>query len=246
MVPVYQKESEMFNHIRIVLINTTHPGNIGATARAMKNMGFHRLYLVNPKCYPNKEANIRSAGAEDILERAIVTATLNEAVEDCQWLYATSARSRFLKWPTLSPEESAQKIFQEQNQQEIAIVFGRESSGLTNEELAHCHYLVSIPADEVYSSLNLAAAVQILTYELRKVFLSLDPIIKPTNYPATHDKFAGLIAHWEQTAIELGCLDPQHPKRMMQRINRLFKRAAPDETEINILRGFLSAILKNE
>ncbi len=237
--------SALFNDVRIVLVEPSHPGNVGAVARAMKNMGFSRLHLVNPKDFPNPEATMRSAGAEDILQNAFVNKTLIEAIQGCHWIYATSARSRFLQWPLLDPAACAHKILEEQSGKEIAIVFGRESSGLTNQELAHCHYAVSIPADENFSSLNLAAAVQLMTYELRKSFLSQKPQQTSSHVPADHDKFNGLIAHWEAAAIHLGCLDPQHPKLMMQRIRRLFKRAAPDETEINILRGFLSAILKH-
>jgi tRNA (cytidine32/uridine32-2'-O)-methyltransferase len=234
----------MFNQVRIVLVNTSHPGNIGAVARAMKTMGFHRLYLVKPKRFPDKEADIRAAGAEDILAQAVVTETLPQAIMGCQYVYATSARPRYLEWPTLRPAECAQKIFLEQNQQEIAIIFGRESSGLTNEEVAYSHYLISIPTDEQFASLNLASAVQILTYEMRQSFLSTPPKPMPQRNLAAHEQFYGLITHWEQMAIALECLDPQHPKRLMQRISRLFKRAELDETEVNILRGFLSAISK--
>lgn len=235
----------LFNHVRIVLVEPTHPGNIGAVARAMKNMGFSRLHLVNPKEFPHSEASIRSAGAEDILQNAQVNTTLIDSIQGCHWIYATSARSRFLQWPIVDPAACAHKILEEQSGKEIAILFGRESSGLTNQELAHCHYAISIPADEDFSSLNLAAAVQLITYELRKSFLMQDRAKKCSHVPADHAKFNGLIAHWEAAVIRLGCLDPDHPKLMMQRIRRLFKRAAPDETEINILRGFLSAILKH-
>ena len=153
--------------MRIVLVNTTHPGNIGAAARAMKNMGLSRLYLVAPKTYPAERALWRAANAADVLRRAIVVDTLEQAVADCGLVIGASARERRIPWPLLTPRECGDRCYGEAATHLVALVFGREDRGLTNDELHQCHYHVHIPANPDYSSLNLAAAVQVITYELR-------------------------------------------------------------------------------
>lgn len=235
----------MLNHVRIVLVNPSHPGNIGAVARAMKNMGLSRLYLVAPEKFPHPEAIYRAVGAADVVEAAVVTADLPQALSGCEWVYATSARSRRLEWPEYDARESALRIMQIQPSSEVALVFGRESSGLTNEELAHCHVHVHIPADPQFSSLNLAAAVQVFTYELRMASLAANP--EPSSESRTlapNEQLTGFYTHLESTLVNLGYLDPSHPKLLMQRLHRLYNRAQLDSTEINILRGILTAVNK--
>ena len=236
----------MFDHVRIVLVNPSHPGNIGAVARAMKNMGFRRLYLVAPEAFPHPEALYRAVGADDVLAGAIVTADLPQALLGCEFVYATSARVRGLEWPQCDARQCALQVLQTQTQQEIALVFGRESSGLTNAELAHCHMQVHIPTDEQFSSLNLAAAVQILTYELRMACLTSAALatMKKSRELAPNEQLRGFYNHLQATLIQLGFLNPIHPKKLMQRLQRLFNRAQMDHTEINILRGILTAINK--
>lgn len=235
----------MFNRIRIVLVNPSHPGNIGAVARAMKNMGLHRLYLVAPESFPHPEAVYRAVGAKDILDQCIVVADLAEALADCQQVYATSARSRHIEWPEYDPRQCAQHIISAPSEYEIALVFGRESSGLTNAELGQCHARVHIPAVPEFSSLNLAAAVQICTYELRTAYLAQRQ--KPDTSArelVSNAHLEGLYGHLESTLIKLEFLNPEHPKKLMQRLRRLFSRAELDLTEVNILRGILTAMDK--
>lgn len=236
----------MFEHIRIVLVATSHPGNIGASARAMKNMGLNHLYLVSPLEFPHQEATSRASGADDILDNAVVVETLADAINPCQLVFGTSARSRKLPWPLISPRECAEKT-QIEKDKSIAIVFGRERTGLTNEELAMCHYHVHIPTVESFSSLNLAAAVQVLVYELRVAGLAGIEQTETTEFIdelATSEQINGLVDHFRQTMSDVEFLDPNHPKLLMQRIQRLFMRTPLENTEVNILRGFLSAIQK--
>ncbi len=238
----------MLEYVRVVLVNTSHPGNIGATARAMKNMGLSRLYLVAPACFPHPEATIRASGADDILEKAVVTENLLAALVGCEWVYATSTRARSLEWPGCDARECAEQVI-EQKGHEVALVFGRESSGLSNEELTLCHYHVTIPAEKQFSSLNLAAAVQVLTYELRMAWLKNQSLLAIKDNSelrslATHEQVNGFYTHLYHTLVKLECLDPSHPKKLMQRLHRLFNRAQLDPTEINILRGILTAMNK--
>lgn len=238
----------MFEHIRIILVNPSHPGNIGAVARAMKNMGLNRLYLAAPESFPHPEAFYRAVGAKDVLDQCIVVDDLSQALQDCQLVFATSARSRHIEWPEYDPRQCAKQIMASPATQQIAIVFGRESSGLTNEELAQCHARVHIPAVAEFSSLNLAAAVQICAYELRMAYLEQNQKWRVGNLPprelAANVHLAGLYEHLEATLIKLEFLNPEHPKKLMQRLRRLFSRAQLDLTEVNILRGILTAMDK--
>jgi len=233
------------DNIRMVLIETSHPGNIGAAARAMKTMGLSELALVNPQHFPNAEASARASGADDILARASVHDNLADALAACQLIIGTSARPRELEWPMLDPEQSAAKALQYEGK--TALVFGRERTGLTNTELDLCHYLVQIPSISGFSSLNLGAAVQIIAYSLRVAAL------KQENQPAVQNSPQQLAdakamqyfyEHLEQTLIDIDFLDPAQPKRLMRRLRRLFNRSQPDETELNILRGILRASQK--
>ena len=228
--------------IRIVLVGTTHPGNIGAAARAMKNMGVTDLALVNPRYFPDKEATARASGAEDLLDSASVTDNLPDAIADCVYVAGASARARAISWPCLEPRECASKLIEESARGPVAAVFGPENSGLSNEDLDHCDALLTIPTNPDFSSLNLAMAVQVLTYELRAAQAE-----KPAGYSAdvplaTSRDLELFYEHLERVLTDLCFLDPDNPRHLMRRLRRLFIRARPDQNEVNILRGILTAV----
>lgn len=229
--------------IRFILVGTTHPGNIGASARAMKNMGFLELCLVSPKRFPDPEATARASGATDVLEAALVYDTLAEAVADCGLVAATSARQRFPAWPVVEPREAARHLAEQAESQPAAIVFGRESSGLSNEELRLCNLLVQIPTHPTYRSLNVAMAVQILAYELwlARETGTLVPGENPA-LAATAEERRMFFAHLERVLLQTRFLDPERPRYLMEKLRRLFNRADPDQNEMNILRGILASI----
>ena len=232
--------------IRIVLVETTHPGNIGSTARAMKTMGLSNLYLVNPKKYPHKNAIEMAAGADDILEQAVVVDSLKEAIAPCHLVLGTSARRRDLDIPLLSPHEQACMVYENVSQQQIAIVFGREHAGLNNDELLACHYHIHIPSNPDYSSLNLSQAVQIVAYEIRHVFqknISLSHQ-NAIDY-ATQDEIEKLFDHMKEVLIDIDFLKPSNPKKLMQRLRRLFNRSRLEHNEVNILRGMMTQIQRS-
>ena len=235
-------------HIKIVLVNTSHPGNIGATARAMKNMGLSRLALVNPVEFPSGVAVGRAASALDVLEQAEVVNTLGEAIADCALVIGSSARSRSLPWPMLTPEQSAAKLVKESQSAQVALVFGREDSGLNNEELQLCHFHVQIPASPEYSSLNLAAAVMVLCYEIRRAVLrdeEADDKAEDEYWDqerATVEQVEYFYEHLERVLVEIDFHDPDNPRQLMQRMRRLFGRVRIDAMEMNILRGILANI----
>lgn len=236
-----------FANIRIVLVNTTHPGNIGGAARAMKNMGLSRLYLVAPKEFPSEKATWRSAGATDVLDDAVVVDTLDEAIAGCKLVVGTSARERRIPWPLLDPRQCGESIWSEAAHHEVALVFGREDRGLTNEELHKCNYHVHIPANEEYSSLNLATAVQVICYEIRMAFLQATAGNTLPNHqwdmpPADAGALENYYGHLEQTLATLGFLDPDNPKQTMTRLRRMYNRVRMDQMELNILRGVLTAM----
>lgn len=241
---VLKSTQAWFSNIRVVLVDTSHPGNIGAVARAMKTMGLSRLYLCQPHLFPHEMASTMASGADDVLDQAIVCGNLDEALSDCTFVVGASARLRRLQWPQLNPRECAFQIRQEAQQHEVAIIFGRESSGLTNDELDKCHYLVNIPANPEYSSLNLAAAVQILCYELRMCLESGASEITTSDdeQPAQHEVFESYMQHLYQVMLSVGFLKTSHLESLQRRVRRVFGRARLTATEINILRGFLSAI----
>jgi tRNA (cytidine32/uridine32-2'-O)-methyltransferase len=228
--------------VRIVLVGTTHPGNIGAAARAMRNMGLDRLSLVAPREFPSPEASARAAGADDILASARVCGTLEEALSGCRFVVGASARLRALPWPALTPREAAPRLLAEAAQGETAVVFGRESSGLTNEELARCHALLHIPADAGFSSLNLAMAVQIVAYELRLAALGDTPPAERGEPLATAEDLERFYEHLEAALVAAGFLNPANPRHLMLRLRRLFNQALPEENEVRILRGILTAL----
>jgi tRNA (cytidine32/uridine32-2'-O)-methyltransferase len=238
-----------YDAIRIVLVNTSHPGNIGGVARAMKTMCLSQLYLVAPADFPHPKARARASGAVDVLENAKVVDTLEDALVDCRLVVGASARSRSIAWPTQNPRQCAGQIIDSTSHGPVALVFGREASGLTNAELERCNFLVNIPANPDYSSLNLAAAVQVLAYEIHRTTVEqatapapTEPYeLKPEFAPASADEMEGLYQHMEDTLVRLDFLDPANPRQLMRRLRRLFNRAQLDRMELNILRGILSA-----
>ncbi len=234
------------DNIRMVLVNTSHPGNIGGAARALKNMGLSRLYLVAPRDFPAEKAVWRAAGALDVLDAAVVVDSLDEAIAGCGLVVGTSARERRIPWPLLNPRECGERAIAESGEHEVAILFGREDRGLTNEELHKCHYHVHIPANEDYSSLNLAAAVQVIAYEMRMAHLS-DAEGRAPSYthwdmpPAKVEALEHYYEHLQQTLETLGFLEPDNPRQTMTRLRRLYGRVRVDEMELGILRGMLTA-----
>lgn len=233
----------MLDHIRIILINTSHPGNIGSAARAMKTMGLNELYLVSPMQFPHAKAKEMASGASDILDRAVVVNTLDEAIADCTLVVGTSARMRTIPWPLLTPREMAEKLNQEPPESQIAILFGREQSGLTNEELQRCHLHIQIPADPSYSSLNIAAAVQVIAYELRVANFIDHSCPDRWDYRlANADEMEKFFIHLENVLVAVGFLKMNAPRKLMTRLRRLFFRTRPDVMEVNILRGVLTAV----
>ncbi len=228
--------------IRIVLVGTTHPGNIGAVARAMKNMGLRDLALVAPRHFPHEDATARASGADDVLANAGVYESLAEAIADCVYVTGASARSRAINWPCLDARDAAAKIIDESGRGTVAAVFGPEKTGLLNEHLDLCDTLLSIPTDPQFSSLNLAMAVQVVTYEIRAAEAE-----KPAGYeadapPASSEEMEHFYAHLEQVLTDVRFLDPENPRHLMRRLRRLFIRARPDKNEVNILRGILTAV----
>ncbi|MBO3274936.1 tRNA (cytosine(32)/uridine(32)-2'-O)-methyltransferase TrmJ [Pseudomonas schmalbachii] len=245
----------MLDRIRVVLVNTSHPGNIGGTARAMKNMGLSRLVLVEPEDFPSSEAVARASGATDILDSAVVVQTLEEALTGCSLVLGTSARDRRIPWPLLDPRECATTSLQHVEQGgEVALVFGREYAGLTNEELQRCQFHVHIPSNPDFSSLNLATAVQVLAYEVRMAWLAaegrptkvekLETTAMLNSMPVTADELERFYAHLEQTLVDIGFLDPEKPRHLMSRLRRLYGRSGVSKLEMNILRGILTETQK--
>lgn len=236
------------DNIRIVLVNTSHPGNIGGVARAMKNMGLSRLTLVQPRQFPDEQADWRAAGAIDLLQAATVCATLDEAIADCQFVVGTSARERRIPWPLLDPRRCAEAMASRSGREQVAVLFGREDRGLTNDELQRCNLHLHIPSDPDYSSLNLAMAVQIVCYELRMLLLADSlPATAEDQWDAPFSKVEDMerfYRHLEETLVGIGFLDPAAPRQLMARLRRLYGRVRLDEMELNILRGILTETQK--
>jgi tRNA (cytidine32/uridine32-2'-O)-methyltransferase len=258
-------ELASLDRIRVVLVNTTHPGNIGAAARAMKNMGLTRLYLVEPRDFPSDKARWRSANASDVVAQAVVVETLNEAIADCGLVIGTSARDRRIPWPLINPEECGRQVIRESTHHEVAILFGREARGLKNEELQKCQYHVHIPTSTEYTSLNLAMAVQVISYEVRRAYLDHEhagqdaaPVpldnsqgagfslgVDPQNWDqefSTNEDMELFFTHLERALIKIDFHDPDNPRQLMSRLRRLYQRIRPDKMEMNILRGILTSI----
>ena len=254
------KPISILNSIRIVLVQTYHPGNIGAIARAMKTMGLNELYLVDPREYPSEEASSRAAGALDVLDNSTVVNSMAEAIEDCTQVFATSARKRNYTRPQVSAEEAAGWIKQNPNEK-IAIVFGRERMGLSNEQLGMCQQLLYIPGNPEYDVLNIGSAVQIVSYELFKQFgLHRDELEanQPNNgknnsfqnESTSQEEYASqqdlerFYEHLKDTLSETGFLNRNHPGEAMQRLQQMFSRAQPNAKELRMLRGILGSVDK--
>jgi len=232
----------LLSNFKVVLVETSHPGNIGAVARAMKNMGMTQLRLVRPKFFPHADATARASGADDVLRCAQVYPALQEAIADCQVVLGASARDRTISWPSMTARECAAKWVGLATRENIALVFGRENSGLKNNELDLCHYLLRIPCNPDYSSLNLAAAVQVICYELfvasGQEFTSTigDRGEEPL---ATAEQMEAFYQHLYQTMADIGFLHPERSKSIMRRLRRVFNRIQLDTKELDILRGIL-------
>jgi tRNA (cytidine32/uridine32-2'-O)-methyltransferase len=232
----------ILSNIKIVLVETSHPGNIGAVARAMKNMAMVNLCLVNPKLFPSADATARASGADDLLAGAKVYATLPEAVADCQLVLGASARCRTISWPELTPRECAEKIVIQESGQKVAILFGRENSGLKNDELDLCHYLLRIPCNSEYSSLNVAAAVQVICYEL---FVAVgmqqnSRVGDKGDVPlATAEQMELFYGHLHQALVDIDFMQPDQSNSIMRRLRRIYNRIQLDTKEVDILRGIL-------
>jgi tRNA/rRNA methyltransferase len=238
MLPINQ--SEVFNNIRIVLCQTSHPGNIGSAARAMKTMGLKHLYLVKPNTFPDAHATALATGAADLLESAIVTETLSEALAGCAFAIGLSARKRNLSHQLVNVREAALEAKKIASTQPIALVFGTEMSGLSNAELDCCQLLAMVPANPEYSSLNLAAAVQVVCYELRMAILDGKLDNEYATELATNDAVEGFYTHLEETLLKIGYINPRAPKKLMERIRRIYARARLEKEEVNLLRGILT------
>lgn len=245
----------LLSNIAIVLVEPSHPGNIGAVARAMKTMGLSDLVLVNPRKFPHYEASKRAAGADSVLTNARVYEDLSDAIADRQFILGTSVRDREVSWPTRTPNEMAEHVLAaDQTEAKCAILFGRENSGLTNQELERCDYQIRIPANDEYSSLNLASAVQIIAYELRMKALQADQEqkqhkdqtsasnAKQRQRAATQLEKEGHLSHLQDTLEQLDFIKSKPPAKLMRKVTRLYNKANLTQEEIQILRGILTAV----
>ena len=251
--------SAHLSHVRIVMVNTTLPANIGSALRAMKTMGLSKLVLVAPKTYPHPDINALAAGAEDLIDQIEIVARLEDAIQDCQLVFGTSARSRTIPWPLLDARPAAEKSLHAvvKQQQEIAIVFGREDRGLTNEELAMANYHVTIPVNDDYGVLNVAQAIQVICYEMRMAALQL--IEQPQDTQATmqvtdsqsmqwdeplvtHGQMQQFYPHLEKMLAEIEFMDPKNPRLLPLRLRRLFGRIQLDTMEYHLLRGIFTRV----
>lgn len=234
-------KQNIFNNIRVVLCQTSHPGNIGSAARAMKTMGLQHLYLVNPLHFPDPQATSLATGAADLLESATVCSSLSEALTGCALAIGMSARKRQISHELVNVREAASRAVQIASNQPIALVFGTEMSGLSNAELDCCQLLAMIPANPEYSSLNLAAAVQVMSYEIRMAITegALEVDTTATEL-ATNEALEGFYTHLEDTLVKIGYLNPSAPKKLSERIRRIYARAKLEKEEVNLLRGILT------
>jgi len=239
----------LLSHIKIILVETSHPGNIGAVARAMKNMNISNLWLVSPKIFPSAEATSRASGADDILARATVCSSLQEAIADCNMVIGASARCRTISWPEMTPRECAKKIAITEPGNKVAIIFGRENSGLKNHELDLCHFLLRIPCNSEYSSLNIAAAVQVVCYELFIAAGRQEAIVigdRGKTPKATATQMESFYTHLYQALTDIGFMHPDKSKSIMRRLRRIYNRIELDIKELDILRGILRMSQDNQ
>ena len=233
------------SNIRIVLDHTSHPGNIGAAARALKTMGLQHLHLIEPQRFPHAEADALACDAKDILQNAQVHATLDQALAGCVFAAGLTARKRHMGHTCVDVREAAQRLIQIAATQEVALLFGNEAHGLSNDELAKCQIMISIPTDEAYTSLNVASAVQIMAYELRMAWLNAPAPAQAPVELARLDDIELFYKRLEETLIRIQFLDPDNPKRLMPRVRRLFARTELEKEELSILMGMLKSINLN-
>jgi tRNA/rRNA methyltransferase len=231
----------LLNNVRVILSHTSHPGNIGSAARAMKTMGLSHLYLINPRYFPDAQAEAMAAGADDILRKAVVCSSLDEALQGAVFTVGMSARVRDISQEVLTPRE-AMPLLMEHAQDQVALLFGTEMSGLTNDELARCHLMVRIPVNPEFTSLNLAASVQLIAYELQ-LAVGLGKYEAPQLMPASAEHVEGFFRQLEETLLEIEFLHGEHRDKLMRRLRRLYSRARLEQDEINILRGILTLTL---
>jgi TrmH family RNA methyltransferase len=235
----------IFNNIRVVLCHTSHPGNIGSTARAMKTMGLSRLYLVNPKYFPDGQAKSLAVNAADLLDSAIVTQSLDEAIADCNFVIGVTGKERALSQTVMNVRETAIKVSELAENQQIALVFGTEMSGLSNAEADRCHLLATIPANPDYTSLNLAQAVQIMCYEVRMAITAGDLHFEKKSVElATQHELELFYAHMQEVLEHIGYINPRAPKKLFERLRRLYGRTQLEKEEVNLLRGILTLSVK--
>ena len=244
------------DNIRVVMINTSHPGNIGAAARVMKNMGLSRLYLVNPKQFPNYEATAMASGADDLLTKAMVCSSFEEALSGCHLVLGTTARERKLQHDFIDGREAGALAIKESEKCEVALVFGRERTGLTNEEVGLCHKLINIPTNPDYQSLNVASAVQIVTYEvmmslhylndsnylksdLKSDQISVQETAEPIEY-ASSENMERFYQHLQETLIDIDFLRLKQSPQLMPKLRNIYNRVRLQQEEVNILRGILN------
>ena len=237
-------DSSLKNKFDFILVEPSHPGNIGAAARAIKNMGFKNLSLINPKDFPNDDAFYRAKGAKDILEKVKIYENLTDALNDATLIFGTSARTRTIPWPTKTSSELniVLKKALESSNAKVCFVFGREISGLSNEELQMCDYHIKIPTDEDFSSINLSHAVQIISYVLKMEIENIDLLPEMENESQTFQENEHLIEHFDEVMKKMDFYDQENPKQVKTRMRRLIKRLQPDKLETGILRGFLAKI----
>ena len=251
--------SAHLSHVRIVMVNTTLPANIGSALRAMKTMGLSKLVLVAPKTYPHPDIDALAAGATDLIEQIEIVETLADAIKDCHLVFGTSARSRTIPWPLLDARPAAEKLISAvvNDQQDVAVVFGREDRGLTNEELAMANYHVTIPVNTDYGVLNVAQAIQVICYEMRMATLAAvesgedeaatmpvtDTESMQWDEPlVTHEQMEQFYPHIEKMLAEIEFLDPKNPRLLPLRLRRLFGRIQLDRMEYHLLRGIFSRV----
>ncbi|WP_290651583.1 RNA methyltransferase [Aquisalimonas sp.] len=233
-------------HIRMVLVEPSLAANVGAAARAMKTMGLSEFHLVAPRQFPHPNATAMASGADDLLAAARVHETLDQALAGATLVLGLSARQRTLSCPVANPREAAAMVLGEAESRPVAVLFGRERVGLTNAELDRCHRLVHIPANPDYSSLNIAASVQVMAYELRMASLAGETVAQPRSQwpPATADDMERLYEHLERVLQRIDFLDPSNPRALMRRMRLFIGRARPDRNEMQILRGILAHVEK--
>lgn len=231
----------MLNNIKIILIQTFHPGNIGAAARAMKNMGLSQLVLVNPVDFPHEEATSRAGQATDLLENAIIVESLQEAIADCSLVVATSARDRSIPLPALNAREAGEHLVQESKQANVALVFGRERMGLHNSDIQQCHMQVNIDANPVYPVLNIAQAIQILCYEIYQASVNNDQFDNTNDTYPLNKELESFYQHLEETLLNSQFIDGTQPGKAMENFRALYRRARPTSKELKLLRGALSS-----